>query len=112
MTLEGFEENFLTQNPEWGMKPGDVAAKFMFRTKRGEINMVVEVGPETSKKQLLSKLKMGWLICRAGDYLVAKRCYKCNRYNHMYHECKGEEICPLCAGGHFAEGLQNTLKSA
>jgi hypothetical protein len=55
----------------------------MFRTKRGEINMIVEVGPVTRKKLLRSKLKMGWLICRAGDYLVAKRCYKCSRYNGM-----------------------------
>ena len=62
--------------------------------------MAVEVGPETRKRLLLSKLKMAWLICRAGDYLVAKRCYKCSRYNHKYHECKGEETCPLCAGGH------------
>jgi len=54
----------------------------MFRTKRGEINMVVVVGPETMKKLLLSSLKMGWLICRAGDCLVAKRCYKCSRYIH------------------------------
>jgi hypothetical protein len=100
MTVEGFEETLLTQNPELGMKPGDVAARYMFRTKKGEINMVVEVGPEKRKKLLQSKLKIGWLICRAGDYLVAKRCYKCSRYNHKHQECKGEETCSLCAGGH------------
>jgi hypothetical protein len=72
MTVEGFEETSLTQNPELGTKQGEVAARFMFRTKKGEINMVVEVGPETRKKLFQSKLKMGWLICRAGDYLVAK----------------------------------------
>ena len=42
MTVEGFEETLLTQNPELGMKPGEAEAKFMFRTKRGELNMVVE----------------------------------------------------------------------
>ena len=62
--------------------------------------MVVEVGPETRKKLLQPKLKMGWLICSVGDYLVAERCYKCSRYNHRHQECKGEETCPLCAGGH------------
>jgi hypothetical protein len=60
----------------------------MFRTKRGEINMIVEFGPETRKKLPRSKLKMGWLICRAGKYLVAKRCCKCGRYNHKYSESK------------------------
>jgi hypothetical protein len=61
--------------------------------------MAVEVGPETRKRLLLSKLKMAWLICRAGDYLVAKRCYRYSRYNHKYHECKGEETCPCVQEG-------------
>jgi hypothetical protein len=34
--------------------------------------MVAEVGPETRKKLLQTKLKIGWLICSVGDYLVAK----------------------------------------
>jgi hypothetical protein len=101
MTVEGFDETLLTQNPELGMKPAEVAARFMFRTIMGEINMVVEVGLETIKKLHRSQLKMGWLICRAGDYLVAKRCYKCSRYNHKHHECKGEETLSSCAGGHL-----------
>ena len=100
MSVEGFEETLLAQNPELGMKPGEVTARFKFGTKRGELNMVVEVGPETRKKLLQSKLKMGWLICSVGDYLVAKRCYKCSGFNHRYQECKGEVTCPLCAGGH------------
>jgi hypothetical protein len=83
------------------MRPGEAAARFMFRTKKGEINMVVEVGPETRKKLLQSKLKIGWLICRARDYLLAKRCFKCSRYNHKHHECKGQKMCPLCARRHL-----------
>jgi hypothetical protein len=62
--------------------------------------MVIEVGPEMRKKMLQAKLKIGWLICSVGDYLVAKRCYKCSRHNHRHQECRGEETCPLCAGGH------------
>jgi hypothetical protein len=82
------------------MKPEDVATRFKFRTRRGELNMVVEFGPETRKKLLQTKLKMGWLICSVGDYLVSERCFKCRKYNHGHQECKGEETCPLCAGGH------------
>jgi len=82
------------------MKPGKVATRFKFRTKGGDLNMVVEVGPETRKKLLQTKLKMGWLICSVGDYLVVKWCFKCRKYNHRHQECKGEETCPLCAGGH------------
>ena len=63
------------------MKPGEVAARFKFRTKGGELNMVVEVDSEMRKKLLQTKLKMGRLICSVGDYLVAKECYNCSRYN-------------------------------
>jgi hypothetical protein len=42
--------------------------------------MVIEVGPETRKKLLQTKLKIGWLICNVGDYLVARRFFKCSRY--------------------------------
>jgi len=62
--------------------------------------MGVAVDSETRKKLLQTKLKMGWLICSVGEYLVAKRCYKCNRYNHRHQQSKGEKTCPLCAGGH------------
>jgi hypothetical protein len=79
ITVENLEETILAQNPELTMKPGEVAARFKLRTKRGEINMVIDVGPETRKKLLQTKLRIGWLICNVGDCLVNKRCFKCNR---------------------------------
>jgi hypothetical protein len=72
----------------------------MFRTKRGLVKMVIEVGSETRRKLLHKKLKIGWLICSVDDYLVAKRCFKCSRFNHSHQDCRGEETCPLCAGSH------------
>jgi hypothetical protein len=38
----------------------------MFRTKRRDLHMVVEFGPETRKKLLQTNLKMGCLICSSG----------------------------------------------
>jgi hypothetical protein len=38
------------------MKPGKVVTRFKFRTQGGELNMVVEVGPETRKKLFQTKL--------------------------------------------------------
>jgi len=61
---------------------------------------VIEVGPDTRRKLLQNKLKIGWQICNVADYLVAMRCFKCSRFNHRHKDCKGEETCPLCAGGH------------
>ena len=65
--VENLEETILAQNPELSLKPGKVAARFKLRTKKGEINMVIDIGPETRKKMLQTKLKIGWLICNVGD---------------------------------------------
>ena len=99
-TVENLEDTILAQNPELGMEKGDIVTKFKYKTKRGPINMVIEVASETRKKLFGKKLKIGWLICRVDDYLVAKRCFKCSRFNHRHQDCKGEETCPLCTGGH------------
>jgi hypothetical protein len=89
-------ETIIAQNPELLIETGDIAARFKFKTKRGLINMVIEAGSEKRKKLLQTKLKIGWLICKVDDYLVPKRCFKCSRHPG----CRGEETCPLCAGGH------------
>jgi hypothetical protein len=100
ITADNLEDTLLSQNLELGMGKGDIVTKFKYKTKRGQINMVVEVGSETRKKLLGKKLKLGWLMCGVADYLVAKRCFKCSRFNHRQQDCRGEETCPLCAGGH------------
>jgi hypothetical protein len=94
------EETTIAQNPELGVKTGDIAARFKFRTKRRLISMVIEVGSETRKKLLQKKLKIGCLICNVDDYNVAKMFFKYSRFNHRHQDCRGEETCPLCAGGH------------
>lgn len=72
ITVENIEETILSQNAELNLKPGEVAARFKFSTKRGAIHMVIEVSPEARNKLLQTKLKIGWLICNVRDYLVAK----------------------------------------
>ena len=98
-TVGNLEEIIIAQNPELDLEPGEIYARFLYTTKRGQVNTVIEVGPETRRK-LQNKLKIRWQICIVADYLVAMRCFKCNRFNHRHKDCKGEETCPLCAGGH------------
>ena len=98
--VENLEETTMTQNPELGLIQGDIEAKFTYRTKRERINMVIEVCSGTRKKLLHTKLKPGWLICSTDDYLVARKCFKCNRFNYIHQDCRGEETYPLCAGKH------------
>jgi len=90
----------MTQNPELGLIQGDIEAKFTYRTKQDRINMVIEVCSGTRKKLLHTKLKLGWLICSTDDYLVARRCFKCSRFNYRHQDSRGQETCPLCAGKH------------
>jgi len=100
INVENLEESILTQNPELGLIQGDIVSKFSYRSKRGLINMVTEVCSGTRKKLLRTKLKLGWLICSTDDCLLARRSFKCSRFNHRHEDCRGDETCPLCAGGH------------
>ena len=50
ITVETLEETILAQNPELSLKPGEVAARFKFTTKRGETNMVIEVSPRRERR--------------------------------------------------------------
>jgi hypothetical protein len=45
-----------------------------------------------------AKIKLGWAICSVDDYIIAKRCFCCSRYNHNFRDCKGKETCPFCTG--------------
>jgi len=93
-------EIITTQNPELMLNAGEVAPKFTYRGKQNAMNLVIEVGPQTRQKILSTKLKIGWHICNTRDYIVVNRCYKCSRFNHKASDCRREETCPLCMGGH------------
>jgi len=56
-------------------------------TKKEMRNMVIEVDPSTRGKLMTNRIKLGWAICRVDDYIVAKKCYRCSRYNHTFQEC-------------------------
>jgi hypothetical protein len=95
ITVDNLEKTVIAQNPELLMKTGDIAARYKFQTKWGLINMVIEADSETRKKLIQTRLKIRWLICKVDDYLVAKSCFKCSRFNHRHQDCRGEETCPL-----------------
>jgi len=86
------------QNPDLNLRKGEIVAKFSYITKKMNCNLVVEVRADTMKILLQRKIKLGWQICRIEFYLVAKRCFKCSRFNHMLRDCREEVTCPLCTG--------------
>jgi len=103
-TVDNLEETITAQNPELDLEPGEIDARFIYTTKRGQTKTVTSVGPETRRKLQQKKLKIGRQICNVADYLVAMRCFKCSRFNHRHKDCRGEEACPLYAAGHKLRG--------
>jgi hypothetical protein len=65
------------------------------------------VDSRTRIKLLQTRVNMGWTVWKLDDYIVAKRCFRCSRYNHSHKECKGEENCPLYAGNHKLKECTN-----
>jgi hypothetical protein len=74
-------ENVLTiikaQNPEILSNGEDMEAKFRYKTRKGQHNIAMEVGPQIQKQILQTKLKIWWEIRNIEDYLIPTRCYKC-----------------------------------
>jgi hypothetical protein len=83
ITLENVEDTLTVQNPERDLKEGDIRAKFCYTTKRETRNLVIELGSGTRKKLMQVRIKLGWAICNVDDYIVAKRCFRCSRYNQQ-----------------------------
>jgi hypothetical protein len=98
--IENIEETLLAQNPELGLKTGDINPKFIYTTKNLSRNLVIEVNSLTRNKLLHKRIKLGWLSCGIEDYLVAIRCFHCARFNHTKKFCKNNQTCPLCTGDH------------
>ena len=94
------EDSILMQNTDLNLRKGEIIAKINYVMKKMNRNLVVEVGADIRKILLHRKIKLRWQICRIEDYLVANRCFKCSRFNHMLRDCRGEVTCPVCAGYH------------
>jgi hypothetical protein len=72
----------------------------VYATERNKRNLVIEVTASTRRQMIQKKVKIGWVMCDLGDYLVANRCFTCSKFNHRSRECRGMVTCPLCAGNH------------
>jgi hypothetical protein len=80
ITTDNVIEIIKAQNSDITQNGEDMVAKLKYKTKKGNYNIVIEVGPQTRKQILQNKLKLGWEICSAKDYLAPTRCYRCSRF--------------------------------
>jgi hypothetical protein len=97
-TVDNIAATIKAQNPE--IIPNDkiIEAKFKFQNKRGQY-IVMEVGPQTRREILQHKLRIGWNICKAADYLTPIDASSVAD-STINTECKGEDTCPHCTGQH------------
>jgi hypothetical protein len=70
ITLDDVKETMTQQNTELNLNDGIIIPRFIYTTKRGSKNLVIEVDSNTRKKLLQNKVKMGWGICKVDDYIV------------------------------------------
>jgi len=77
ITTSNIEGTLINQNVYLSLKAGDITAKYIYETKKHSRNRVVQVNAQTRKLLLQNKVKLGWMICKVEDYLVATRCFKC-----------------------------------
>jgi len=90
ITIENIAATIIAKNPEIQTKGENIEAKHKFKDRKGKCNIVIKFGPKTRQQILQLKLKTGWEICNAADYLVPTNYYMCSSYNHRHNECKGE----------------------
>jgi hypothetical protein len=57
ISVENLEKTILEQIPELDMTLKIIDARFKFRTKRGQVNMVIEAGSETRKNWYIENSK-------------------------------------------------------
>jgi len=51
-TVGNLEETIIAQYRELDLEPGEIYARFIYTTKTGQVNTVIEVVPETRRKLL------------------------------------------------------------
>jgi hypothetical protein len=68
VTLENATKIIREQNSDIQLEEGDLQAKYIYRTKRNVRNMVLEVTSHARNQLLSTRIKVGWVICKAADY--------------------------------------------
>jgi hypothetical protein len=73
ITTDSVTDIIKAQNTEMLVNGEDIEAKFRFKNRKGSYNIVLEVGLQTRKKILQTKLKTGWEICNVADFFNSNK---------------------------------------
>lgn len=74
------------------------------RGKRGTVNLILDL-PETDAATALQKGKtfVGFNHCSIRRFIMVRRCFKCQRFDHTSYNCPNNLTCPFCSGEHSSE---------
>ena len=85
--------------------------KFVSKPFKGVKRVVLEVDAELWRLLIdIGKLKIGWSLCRAENYLSFPQCFVCCGFGHLSEQaakgnlperrCEKAQVCDYCAGPH------------
>ena len=101
-TEQDLKAHVFKQN-DFEMELGEFEQSFTPKFKTGKrdrpvTNWVAEVSPGLRRKIMQNRrLYLEWTSCRALDFVLVTRCFKCQGFGHIGRNCKNKEICSLCA---------------
>ena len=89
--VEGTDaEEILTDIRKHAGEDVQLDIKSIFPTRRGTISAFIEVSEKANGDIPVKegdRIRIGLAICRVERYLVVRRCYKCQQYDHTGKEC-------------------------
>jgi len=70
LNIKNAKELIMKQNSELCIEKEDIIPRYLFKDKRKANNLVIEVNFMTKMKFLGKKMKLGWNMCNANDYIT------------------------------------------
>lgn len=74
------------------------------RAPAGRLHIPVTL-PEPLADHLLKErtICLGLKECPIKNYVTIQRCHQCQGFDHVAHQCRQSQYCPICAGSHKYE---------
>lgn len=74
------------------------------RSKRGTVNLILDL-PEADAMLAIRKGKtlVGFNHCTVRRFIVVRRCFKCQRFDHTAQNCQNHQTCPFCSEEHSSD---------